>query len=63
MKVVISGEKDNIHISLYKFSLDLPLNSIHMNCNGRVRQYPANAISATRSMAADLIAIANPKCS
>ena len=56
MKVVISGETDSIHISLYKFSLDLPLNSIQKNWKGRVKQYPANAIIDTISIATNLIA-------
>jgi hypothetical protein len=50
-------------LSIYNMPFSRPLQSIQKNRNGSVRQYPVNASSATISMAAERIAIANPKCS
>ena len=48
-------------LSVYNLPSRTLLYSNHKNWNGSVRQYPANARSATISMVADLTAHHNPK--
>lgn len=46
---------------IYNQPFRISLQSIHINRNGSVKQYPVYARSAIKSMAADLTAHHNPK--